>query len=206
MKFDTIAEQRAQRHAYDQLAEKYIDKAQTVPNPFYTDPNNITERAVLIQEQPYVNTQNQFAFDFSNQGPVGTAFTNVRKLSQNSRFSVYALQLLIGTGANANNRTYLSRGATVNDNAIYNSTISIQFETGVLVNGLEGQNYLEVAQSNTENWAEMGMQLINPLRMLTGRIGTWLVTITLNNSIAALALTPNTFLSMRLWGCLGQAK
>lgn len=205
MKFDAIAIQRAQRNAYDTLALPSAKNGRQ--NPYYTMPKNITIPARLIQEQAYINTQNIFLFDFSQNAPAGTAanqLNNVR-LGINQTAVVYGIQLLQGQGAAANNRIYRSRGLTVNDNSIYNSTVSIKFEVGTLVDLIPGQGFLEVNNTVTETFDENGLVLMNPQRVLTGRLGTFLVSITLNQPIAGLALTPNIFLSMRLHIALGQA-
>ena len=218
MKFDAVALQKAQRHAYDTLAKPVrmgmsgpmihkagANKGQVVKNPFYTPADFITTPATLVQEQAFVNSQNQYIFDFSQTAPKASSTLNNVLLGINNTFVIYGFQLLIGTGANANNRSYTSRGPTTTDDCIYNSIISIQFETGTLVNLMPGIPLREVGVSNTEQWAEMGMQLINPQRILTGRLGTFAINITLINSISALTLTANLFLSVRLWGVLGQA-
>src|SRR3990167_3834754 len=101
MKFDAIAMQRAQRNAYDTLAKKMTQGGKE--NPYATMPKNITIPARLVQEQAFINTQNIFTFDFSQNAPIGTAALNNVRLGINQTAVVYGIQLLQGQGAAANN-------------------------------------------------------------------------------------------------------
>lgn len=207
MKNDQIALQRAQRNAYEFMARPVITlpNNQKVPNPFKVSETNITEPAILIQEQAFVNTQNAFSFDFSQTAPPKTTVLNNVLLGTNNIFVIYGIQLLLGEGANGNNRVYRPFGVTQNDESIYNSTMSLTVEQSNLIASMDGLQFKDFDNSPLNMWNTAGMVLINPQRVLTGRLGVFLFNITLLNSIAGLALTANTFLSVRLHGALGQA-
>ncbi len=198
MRFDLQSVREAQRQAYNTLANENN-------NPFYTPPAQITMAAQLIQEQPFVNTAQQFTFDFSLNGPVASPTLNNVTLGKNNIFVCYGFQMLLGEGANGNNRIYRSRGNTSNDESIYNSNTTLKLESNTVVDKMNGLGYKDVGTNANEWWNEAGLQLINPQRILTGELGTFQVTITLYNSISLLTLTPDLFLSFRLIGCLGQA-
>jgi hypothetical protein len=203
MRFDLQSVREAQRQAYKTLSDP--QDAAGNKNPLYTPAAQITMSAQLIQEQAFVNTAQSFTFDFSLNGPTKTPILNNVVLGKNNVFVAYAFQLLIGEGANGNNRIYRSRGLTPNDDSIYNSNTILKLESNTVVDKMNGQGYRDIGTNANEFWAEAGLQLINPQRILTGELGTFQTTIELYNSISALALTPNLFLSFRLIGCLGQA-
>lgn len=203
MRFDLQSLRDAQRQAYRTLSDEKLPNGE--PNRFHVPPAQITMSAQLIQEQPFVNTAQSFTFDFSLNAPTKTVALNNVVLGKNNVFVCYAFQLLIGEGATGNNRIYRSRGLTPNDNSIYNSNCTLKLESNTVVDKMNGLGFLDIGTNANEFWAEAGLQLINPQRILTGELGTFQTTIELYNSISALLLSTNLFLSFRLVGCLGQA-
>jgi len=203
MRFDLQSIREAQRQAYRTLSDATMPDGSS--NRFYVPAGQITMGAQLIQEQPFVNTAQSFTFDFSLNAPTKSVTLNNVVLGKNNVFVCYAFQLLLGEGATGNNRIYRSRGITPNDDSIYNSNTTLKLESNVVVDKMNGLGYRDVGTNANEFWAEAGLQLINPQRILTGELGTFQTTIELYNSISALVLTPNVFLSFRLIGALGQA-
>lgn len=167
----------------------------------------ITFPARLRQEQAYVNTLSVFNFDFSQKAPVATAALANQNLGINNLFAVVGIQLEIRTGSNVSGSSYRSFGATANDDSIYNanSIIKLQIESDQLIDLFPTKALRDVGSTATESWDEAGMKLISPMRGLHGSLGTFTISINLGASISALALTPNTFLSVSLWGGLAQA-
>jgi hypothetical protein len=175
-----------------------------VPNKFYAQPAYVTGPVTLVQEMAFA-AAGPYQFTFTAvQAPAPTPLLNNRVLGVNDIVCIYGIQILQGLGALAVNRIYRSYGIAANDNAIYNSTVSMRLETNTLVDGIDGQEFRDVPNSPTESWDNMGMKLVQPLRIFTGSLGTLFLTITPNNSLAALLLTGNLFLSMRLKCVLGK--
>lgn len=201
MRPDGNSLQNAERGATKMLLDGWQTKKGNVKA---MNPLNITFPARLRQELPYVNTLSVFKFDFSQKAPDATAVLNNVNLGINNLFAVVGFQLLIGTG-DSNNRVYRSFGATANDDSIYNanSITQLKIEADVLVDIFPTMGMRDVGVTPTDHWDEMGLKLISPMRGLHGSLGVFEVSINLGQSIAALALTPNTFLSLNLWG--GQA-
>lgn len=203
MRFDLQSVREAQRQAFHTLAAPKTKNGQR--NPYYTNPANISMTAQLIQEQAFTNQSNQFTFDFSINAPIATTTLGNVTLGKNNTFVYYAIQILIGEGANANTRIYRSRGLTSNDDSIYNSIVSMQFESSQLIDKINGHSFRDVGTNANEFWTEAGLSLINPQRVVSGELGKFNLQITLLNSISAVVLSPNLFLSVRLHGALGQA-
>lgn len=204
----------AQRRAYNRLAmpvqqgmklEGRKVERTLQENDFYVNKKSITAPAMLIQEQAFTNTKQTFEFDFSINGTNPTAVLNNIKLPQNNIAAIYGIQLLIGQGDTANNRQYFSTGFAPNDNSIYNSIFTLQVETDTVINNLEGQMFNEVPEVAGMLDQTSSMVLINPIRILSGKMGIFKMNITLKNSISTLVLTPSLFLSMRLHCVMGQA-
>lgn len=198
MRFDLQAVREAQRQAYQTLTAD-------ASSPFYTPPAQTTMTAKLVQELPFSAANQEYIFDFSINGPGPSNILNNVTLGKNNVFVCYAFQLLIGEGANGNNRIYRSRGLTPDDNSIYNSNTQLKLESNVVIDKMDGIGYMDVGTNANEFWAEAGLQLINPQRILTGELGTFEVKLRILSPINALTISPNLFLSMRLIGCLGQA-
>lgn len=214
MKYDQAIIQNAQRMAFDRMAQKAIvindwngtsivQKA--VKNPDYVPAKQITAPVILIQEQAYANTNQVYNFDFSINAPVASSSLNNRKLPQNNTAAVYAIQFLIGQGDSANNRVYYSTGLTVNDNSIYNSTMSLLIETDTVINGLDGQLFNDIPATPGVMDQTAGMVLNTPILFLSGRQGVFSFQVRMNNPITTLTLTGSLFLSMRLHTVMGQA-
>jgi hypothetical protein len=181
------------------------DKGHQKPNPYYTNPASISMGAQLVQEQPFTNASSTFSFDFSINAPIATSTLNNVVLGKNNVLAFYAIQILIGEGANGNNRIYRSRGLTPEDDSLYNSVVTMKFEQSTLIDKMNGLNFRDVGTNANEFWAEAGLHLINPQRVVSGELGVFNLTINLINSISALVISPNLFISARLHGAFGQA-
>ncbi len=229
MRYDAMTMQNAERKAFEMLTNQHIEVHPSVqhpskiiateqhkignpqmspgkhyiPNKYYSQKAYVTSPYTLIQEIAY-NAAGPFQFNFTAvQAPPPSAVANNRVLSVNQTVCIYGFQLLQGQGALAVNRIYRSYGIAVNDNAIYNSTFNMQLETNTLIDGIEGQSFRDTPTAPTESWDNMGLKLIQPLRIFNGDLGRLFINIVPNNSLAALILTPNLFLSMRLLCVLG---
>ncbi len=212
MKYDQIAVREAQRLALSVITAETVkvkdDKGVLcdAPNPYWVNPLNVTMPMKLVQELPWVNSTQQFQFDFSITAPNQTPGTNNNViLGQKNIFVGYGIQILFGEGANSANRVYRSFGNTVNDNSLYNSLISMRMEQSTLIDRVNGQDFRDVPNSITEFNALDGMLLINPVRIVPGDLGTFQLNINLLNPISTLTISPNMFISVRLTGCFGQA-
>lgn len=216
MIFDALTIYNAQQRAKEILTTPFkettifdnngqvIDKKQS-QNEFYVDPFNVIAPVVLIQEQAYVNTTNQFTFDFTWNAPQPGPTLNNVVLPKNNVAAIYGLQLLIGQGDAANIRQYNAYGPAANDNAVYNSQISMQIESSKPVAMIEGQQFKNVYTSPTQYDQWTGLVLIEPVRVLTGEMGVFQLVVSLKNSISAVVLTPGLWLSARLVCVMGQA-
>lgn len=212
MKYDQVAVRESQRKAFDVItAPKTTIKDSSgnicdVDNPFWVNPLNVTMPMKLVQELPWVNTGQQFNFDFSINAPVQVPGTNNNViLGQNNVFVAYGIQILFRDGASSANGVYRSFGNTANDDALYNSLISIRLEQSTLIDKVNGQDFRDVPNAVTEYNSLDGMLLINPVRILTGKLGTFTLSINLLNPISALVISANQFVSARLVGAYGQA-
>jgi len=212
MRYDQLAVREAQRLALSVITAETVkikDESGNVcdqKNDYYVNPLNVTMPMKLVQEIPWVVTTQNNQFDFSIQAPGQVPGTNNNViLGQKNVFVCYAIQILFGEGANAANRIYRSFGNTVNDDALYNSLISIRLEQSTLIDKVNGQDFRDVPSVITEFNSLDGMLLINPVRIVPGDLGTFSLFINLLNPIAALVITPNMFISARLVGAFGQA-
>lgn len=222
MRIDPQAEQAMQRLAFGVLTNPFsevvanqqqaaqfscqVGERIKIPNKYSVNPINVTMPATLTQEIPWVNTNQQLAFDFSINAPVQVAGTNNNiLLGKNNCAVIYALTLLFGEGNNAANRIYRSFGNTPNDDSLYNSIVQIKMEQSTLVDKIDGRDFRDVPNVITEGSADMGKVLINPVRIVTGELGFFSVFINLLNPISALVITANMFVSMRLKIGFGQA-
>ncbi len=228
MRYDAMTLQNAERKAFEMLTNTHTEVHPStqhpqkivateanrtaggmvpgkhyIPNKFYTQKAYVTSPYTLIQEIPYL-AAGPYQFNFTAvQAPPPSAIANNRVLSVNQTVCIYGFQILQGLGAQANNRLYKSYGIAVNDNAIYNSTINMQLETNTLIDGIEGQQFRDTPTAPTESWDNMGLKLIQPLRIFNGDLGRLFINIVPNNSLANLVLTPDLFLSFRLLCVLG---
>lgn len=189
----------AQRKAFETLNANNL----TVGNKnFKVNPTSITIPAALIQEQPLVNTSNIMTFVFGTKSPIGTPQLNNIILGDNDIAVVYGIQLLIGQGANVNTRVYRAYGPNVQDNAPYNGIISFQLESNLPVANIDALQFRKEDGTTKDQFD--GAAVINPQRIITGRISTFNVILTMPE-VSSLTFTSNLFVSMRLLIALGQA-
>lgn len=207
MKYNQRAMQLAQRKAVSMLAEGTVDPNNPTKDngePNYTiDPvpdYNISGPSVIRQELPYVVTNNIMTFDLSRNGAAATPVLNNIRLSDNDTFCFYAIQILLGQGANRNNRVYRSTGLTPDDNSLYNGNLSLTQESNTPINNVDMLEFFE--QGDFINGS--GIVMINPLRVVTGSISILDVNINVGN-ISALTLTQDLFVRVSLIGALGRA-
>lgn len=200
MSTKALAIQNSQRFAYDMLKAPMMDKNK---NTFQVDEKNITVPAVLIQEQQLVNTQQNYTFDFSSNAPAATGALNNQVLPKTSVAVIYGFQMLLGYGATVNRRQYQAYGSGLDDNVIYNGTTNVQFEQSTFVNQIDNLGYRKVDGVNFDQWD--GLILVQPLRVLTGELGTNKIIINLP-SVSGLVFSANLFISFRVHIALGNAK
>lgn len=212
MRYDQQAIREAQRMAFNVITQPktQIKNDQGVvcdiDNPYWVNPLNVTMPMKLVQEIAWVNTTQNFSFDFSINAPVQVPGTNNNViLGQNNVFVAYGIQILFRDGASSANGVYRSFGNTVNDDALYNSLISIRLEQSTLIDKVNGQDFRDVPNAVTEYNSLDGMLLINPVRIVSGKLGTFTLNLNLLNPISALTISANQFISARLVGAYGQA-
>lgn len=66
--------------------------------------------------------------------------------------------------------------------------------------------FLDNPANSNEFYGEIGMQIINPVRIITGELGKFQFVVTLKNPIAALVISTETVVSFQVHGIYGQAK
>lgn len=216
MRFDSQSIMTMQRKAYSALTAREIVEHKLVngaiqkvvkKNKHYVAPKLTSSPGMIIQELPWVNTGQQFVFNFSQNGPPQVpGVNNNTTLSKNDVFAIYAIQMLFGTGTNSASFIYRSHGVLPTDDSAYNSTIQIKTESSTYVDKMEGQFFRDNPPNSNEYFGEIGLQLINPIRIVSGELGVFEVILNLKNPIAALVISANTVLSMRLHGVYGQAQ
>lgn len=213
MKYDHVAIREAERKAFEVITATATQEKNAngeicnTANPFWVNPLNVTMPMELVQETPWVNTGQQFNFDFSINAPVQVPGTNNNViLGQNNVFVAYGLKLLFRDGASSANGVYRSFGNTPNDDSLYNSLVSIRLEQSTLIDKVNGQNFRDVPEGAVTSFNALdGLLLINPVRIVTGKLGTFTLSINLLNPISALVISANQFVSARLVGAYGQA-
>lgn len=221
MRDDQVAIREAQRNAYKALtapevaqitrtiagdSRAMVDKRISA-NKHYVPAKLTTAPAMLIQEQALVNTTQNYSFDFSINGPGLTAGTNNNvKIAKNDIHAVYGIQLLLATGSVPASMVYRSHGVLAADNCIYNSTISVTTEASKYIDYIEGQMFREFGTNSEEYYGTMGLVLVNPIRIVSGELGRFTVTLAIKNAVNTLTLSSNTLVSMRLWTVAGQAQ
>ncbi len=213
MLYDQKVIQDAQRYAYKTLknpAEVLKGAPKEVTDLYKVNPNNITSGAQIVQELPFVNTQNTYVFEFGTNAPNPTANLNNVVLGQNNVFAMYGVQLLIGIGFNGvstlnKDRIYNSRGQLSGDYSLYTGQMAMQIESNTPVQKAQTLDFLETNSSIVYNFQQgQGLVLTNPQRLLTGRIATFQVIITLP-PLAGTGISATAVLSCRLHGALGLA-
>lgn len=212
MRYDQVAVREAQRKAFEVITAKSVEVKDstgticTVDNEYWVNPLNVTMPMKLVQEIAWVNTSQQLQFDFSINAPVQVPGTNNNViLGQNNVFVCFGIQILFRDGASAANGVYRSFGNTPNDDSLYNSLVSIRMEQSTLIDKVNGQDFRDVPNAVTEFNSLDGMLLINPVRIVSGKLGTFQMLINLLNPISALVISSNQFVSARLVGAYGQA-
>jgi len=213
MKYDQVAIREAERRAFDTITNpKMATKGDNgaiceVDNPYWVNPLNVSMPVTLVQEVAWVNTTQNFAFDFSINAPVQVPGTNNNViLGQNNVFVLYGIQILFRDGASSANGVYRSFGNTVNDDALYNSLVSIRMEQSTLVDKVNGQNFRDVPEGAITAFNALdGLLLINPVRIVSGKLGTFTLNLNLLNPTSALIISASQFISVRLRGAYGQA-
>lgn len=225
----TLAIRESQRHAFERLAKKYhsriklttvIDKngkKHEVPdispgqppiteyyfNEWHVNPNNITCPSILVQELPLDGSTNVLTYNFSQTAQQQTPELNNVLLGINDIFIIYGVQVLFGVGAQGVTRQYFTHGLLASDNAVYQgATMAMQFEQSQNIKNIDMNDFLYT--ETTDYKSEEVVKLVNPLRMITGRLGTFNITINMQ-ALTGLTFTPNAFVSVRLHGALGQA-
>jgi len=164
-------------------------------------PENISCPAFISQEQPFIDTQSTYTFEFGTNAPAPSATLNNIILGQNNAMVVTGFQILLGYGANVADRTYYSRGFTAADNSIYNAIGSMVLESNNPVQKMDMQQFYEEGDFINQS----GFVPIKPLRVLTGLISRWQFVITFPQPIAALTLSSNLFIRVKPWGAIGFA-
>lgn len=226
----TLAIRESQRHAFERLAKKYhkriklnittdaTGKKHELPaldgpngkpieeyyfNEWYVNPNNITCPSILVQELPLDGSTNVLTYNFSQTAQQQTPELNNVLLGINDIFVIYGIQVLFGVGATGNTRQYFTHGLLAADNAVYQgSTMAMQFEQSENIKNIDMNDFLY--NETTDYKPEEVVKLVNPLRMITGRLGTFNIKINMQ-ALTGLTFTPNAFVSVRLHGALGQA-
>lgn len=226
----SLAIQIASKSAYDRLNKKYFKtpvevtsktnegKIQILPkfgkngapeftyvyNKWHVTPNNITSPSKLIQEQPLNGSTNVLQFDFSQTAPKPSATLNNINLGINDVFVIWGIQVLFGVGATGVSRQYFTHGLLASDNALYQgANMSIQFEQSQNVKSIDMIDFKY--DQGTDFKPDEAVVLEQPLRILTGKLGTFLISINMQ-AVTGLVFTANSFVSVRLCGVLGQAQ
>jgi hypothetical protein len=220
MQFDIQAVREQQRLAYSALINPYIADSKDknareithggvtfmgIDNPFYSDPTNINIPAYFQQELPWDNGTNNYVFDFSLKAPAASATLNNVNISKNQVAALYGLAFYFGVGATANTRNYQTFGPAPNDNAFYNSIVQLQIEKSTEVDLLDGKDFLDRFIVGNSFTGYSGVQLLNPIRLISGELGRLQVQVNLINSIKGVPITPNCFIACKPLIALGQA-
>jgi hypothetical protein len=178
-----------------------------INNPHYVPAKLTSSPGMLVQELPWTNAQTIYEFDFSINGPQQTpGVNNNLVIAKNDVFAIYAVQMLFGTGTNSASFIYRSHGVLPNDDAVYNSFLQIKTESSTYVDKMEGQFFRDNPANSNEYFGEIGMQIINPIRIVSGELGVFKVILNLKNPISTLVISANTVVSMRLHGVYGLAR
>lgn len=197
MKFNQYIPQTDMIKAYETLKDGVEINGNTIRFP----DDNITAEAELCQEQAFVNTQNSYNFEFGTNAPDKTAALNNIILGQNNAFIIIGFRVLLGYGANGNNRRYVSRGFTQDDESLYSAQGAMTLESNTPVQKISMRGFKE--QGDYINGS--GFMSVKPLRILTGTVSKFQFNITFLNPITALTLSSNLFISVRPVGALGLA-
>jgi len=184
--------QRAQRHAFQTL-KTATGRIKSVK------PQSISMPATIQQEVSLVNTTSNYRLEFGSDAPARTAVLNNIILGDNDIFVTYGIQILLGEGANANNRIYRSTGITPDDDSLYNGELKLKFESSEWVHTMSTRLFREEGEFFPYN----GFQLINPQRIVTGRLATYEATLDLRD-ISGLTISGDLFIAVILHGAIGR--
>lgn len=168
-------------------------------------PETVSMDAALVQEQAFTTAASTYRFDFTPNSPAATAVLNNVRMGQNDVFGAYAIEMLLGYGANANNRVYRHRGVTPDDESIYAGELTIKYESQEPVLKMNTRQFKSVGLDPTTFNPYGGWQFITPFRIVTGYLAVHEVIITLP-SIAALTLSSDLFISLRFHGAISRPK
>lgn len=187
--------QRMQRLAFDTLKQG-VGKIDAVPD------GKITMPASIQQELAYVNTNSRYRFRFGSDAPDASTALSNKKLGDNDVIAVYGVQVLYGynSGVDKTNREYRAYGVTPSDNALYNGELQMNFESTTPVAFMELLSFKDERVWNGNN----GLNLINPIRIITGDMSKFDVVLDLDD-ISGLTLTANAYIMVKLHGALGRA-
>lgn len=180
-------------------------------NKYYTPPTRITAEAFIAQELPWHNATQNYSFIFSQAAPPPSATLNNNLMPQNDVAAIYGIKLLFGyspdNSNNANNRTYVSSGPGGNDYSLYNSVCNLQIEDTTAIKNMAGQNFVDYGATGfSRSGMFYGAVPITPIRLISGKLGTFQFNVNLINPISTLTLTPNCVVRCELLMVEGQAK
>ncbi len=219
MRFDQQAIRDSQRKAYAALTghgvvhhdvsgkgeKRKVDKVVKM-NEHYVPPKLTSSPGMLVQELPWVNTGQNFVFDFSqNAPPQVPGVNNNVLLAKNDIFAIYGFQILFGTGTDSADFIYRSHGVLPADDTLFNSVIKLKIESSTYIDKMAGQFFRDNPGNSNEYYGEIGLQLINPIRIVSGELGVFEASINILNPFANLVISANTVVSFRLHGVYGQA-
>ena len=213
MRFDQQVYQKAQRHAYNTLKtpEKF-----GLPNLFKVSPKSITAPAHLIQELAWQNTVSTYNFQFGSNAPnpVIATFPQLNNvlLGENDVYAIYGIELCFGfssvplpSAGSIVGRVYSSRGNVPADYSLYTGLLNISIESDNPIQNISTKEFLETGNALQYDMQQgQGFMILNPQRIITGRISKFQVQINLQ-AINSLTLSGNAVVSCRLHGALGLA-
>ncbi len=185
---------------YEALDFGYMLLAKPKTSAFKLPRVNITSPAVIRQELAFTNATNPLRFEFGSNARAPTAVLNNIRLGENDVFAMVGIMVEYGIGANANTRQYAATGNTNIDDSLYNGELSVQFESNKPIAKMPMSIFREEGQKETYS----GLVLDVPRRVFSGRLSSLQLEISLPN-ITGLAITPNSFPAVSLFGVLGQA-
>lgn len=189
----SLALQRAQRLAWDLL----LNGVGEIPK---TPGDKIGMPSMMRQELPFENTVSRYEFTFDANAPKKTLVLNNLKFGENDVFGIYGFRIAIGVGAAANNRVYRSVGTTANDDSVYNGALSLDLESTTPIFNMATEAFRD--ERDETGWS--GLVLINPQRIVTGKMAKIQLNLDLGN-ISGLVLTADQFISVEMHGALGRA-
>jgi hypothetical protein len=159
-----------------------------------------------------LSTTQNYLFDFSLNAPPASATLNNTLLAKNNVAAIYGVKILQGLSSdgNANGRVYQAFGIGAADYALYNSIGKLLTEDTTVWVNMNGQNFIDQGASATPNGGQRsgmfyGAIPVNPIRLVSGELGTFQFQLNLINQITNLVLTPNVYIKCELLCAMGQA-